>query len=71
MTNIDTLVDPGRTLPAGRLNGLVHIIRSSKRVDKYLAYCGLAIERKDLMVFAQRPEDITCRECQAKYVQNS
>lgn len=61
MPKNDTLTDPRRTLPAGKLNGVKHV---TTRVDGcFYTLCDLPINEKDLMVFAQRPEDITCEEC--------
>lgn len=64
MSDIDTLMDPRRTLPAGRLNGVVHI---TTRVDGiYYTACDRPIDKKDLLIIAQRPEDITCQECKTQ-----
>ncbi len=54
-----TLCDPLRTIDAGRINGVNHIMK-----DKCLqTLCGLDIKFGDLLVFRQKPDEITCAKC--------
>jgi hypothetical protein len=58
------LTDPGRTIPAGRLDGVVHKTRRAGLYrTKFETYCGKPISRDDLLIMMQRLEDITCSEC--------
>ncbi len=58
------LTDPGRTIPAGRLDGVVHKTRRAElHRTKFETYCGKPISQGDLLIIMQRPEDITCPEC--------
>lgn len=56
-----TWCDIRRTIDAGRLNGVVH---KTTKVGRHLrTYCGLVIDRDNLLILRQRPEDITCPKC--------
>ncbi len=58
------LTDSGRTIPACRLNGVVHKTqRAGLYRTRFETYCGKPISQGDLLIMMQRPKDITCTEC--------
>lgn len=52
------LTDRRRRIPAARIGEVTHICR-----DKKTTYCGLPAGKDNLLIFLQKPEDITCNQC--------
>ncbi len=65
MSNIDTLMDPRRTVPAGKLGSKIHVVKKVGR--EYSTLCYLPVKKQDLMVFAQTEGDITCKTCKTSW----
>lgn len=63
MTNTETLFDPTRTIPAGKIEEIRHITLWSAERKGFITACGVDIGKKELMVILQRPKDINCRKC--------
>lgn len=61
MSKLYTLRDPRRTIDACRLNDVIHVTTLVSR--QLRTCCGLDVDRDDLLILRQRPEDITCPKC--------
>jgi hypothetical protein len=56
-----TLCDPSRTIDAGRINGVNHIV--VMKDNHFQTLCGLDIIFDDLLILRQKPDEITCVKC--------
>jgi len=58
------LTDKRRAIWAGRRDGEVHILRGHPYKGTVSSHCNLRLDcPAEVLVFLQRPEDITCRQC--------
>jgi hypothetical protein len=67
MTTIADLCDRRRTVAAVRIGRLVHRIQQETGNFQFITGCHELVHKKDLLLFLQRPEDISCNECQEGY----
>lgn len=64
---IADLWDPKRTVAAVRIGSLVHRVKQETANFHFSTGCHEKVRKRDLLLFRQRPEDITCPECQEGY----
>jgi len=53
-------VEQSRHVPAAKIAGIVHLLKWNETGFITGTGCGLLVNRSDLMLVCQRPEDITC-----------
>ncbi len=54
-------VDRERTIPAGLAFGQIHVVE--KAINSFVTLCGITIPHDQLLVWLQRPDEISCPKC--------